>query len=772
MSDFARNLFSNKHVLDGLTTTPSHLPLQRNVELGNLIARYENQMSISRTRQRSLLTMPQTWSPVVTEIVDVEQVILNRERRYKETQLYDTRVTLDLFNFLPIVPIVPEHPTEELIVEDVRDSADYGYVDKSDPYESTMQYPLVPYEPNPQDSVVSYQPNPQVSVVPYESIPQYHLDPSVPYEPIPQYHLDPSVPYEPIPQYHLDPSVPYEPIQQYHLDPSVPYEPIPQYHLDPSVPYEPIPQYHLGPSVPYEPIPQYHLDPSVPYEPIPQYHLDPSVPYEPIPQYHLDPAVPYQPIPQYHLDPSVPYQPIPQYHLDPSVPYEPIPQYHLDPSISYEPIPQYPSIPYEPNPQYPSVPYEPINESPRTGSTNPTGPPSVALKLYMKEWNVFPEHRSGWSYAMKELSSLHKPDGTGIRVIDFMEKVFSWDLATSGQSMFTDKTKRKILFDEQFYMVPANSMRMVHHRQSFLLPTNQIVSFDYKNSRWQVCHTITKEQFATLRSPDEPIMEPWIGFLHNPPNAPLWFDSSHSPWQVLKRHITRESLKSCRGIFVMSDYLKQWLRQQPEIPLDLPISVVFHPSELDTDTPTWTWEKYTSNPDKSIIQVGYWLRIMKSIAELEVPRGFVKKWMYGNSHALDCLDQELAHSRNRAAVEDLFLNTVQIVDHIDNQQYDIELSKNIVFLEMYDSSCNNAVIECILRRTPVLVNKLPAVIEYLGTDYPFYFESLQEASWKLSQPMLINKTHQYLCDHPELAARLNGKRFVQDVLESEVYMKI
>ena len=46
-----------------------------------------------------------------------------------------------------------------------------------------------------------------------------------------------------------------------------------------------------------------------------------------------------------------------------------------------------------------------------------------------------------------------------------------------------------------------------------------------------------------------------------------------------------------------------------------------------------------------------------------------------------------------------------------------------MILSLVDASANNAVIDCIARATPLLVNPHPAVIEYFGADYPTYNES-------------------------------------------------
>ena len=59
------------------------------------------------------------------------------------------------------------------------------------------------------------------------------------------------------------------------------------------------------------------------------------------------------------------------------------------------------------------------------------------------------------------------------------------------------------------------------------------------------------------------------------------------------------------------------------------------------------------------------------------------------------------------------------------EEYDDLLSKNIIFIDLYDASANTVVVECIARKTPLLVTRLDAVIEYLGKDYPLYFDNLE-----------------------------------------------
>jgi hypothetical protein len=67
--------------------------------------------------------------------------------------------------------------------------------------------------------------------------------------------------------------------------------------------------------------------------------------------------------------------------------------------------------------------------------------------------------------------------------------------------------------------------------------------------------------------------------------------------------------------------------------------------------------------------------------------------------------------------------TVTILPTLADADYDALLSQNVAFLELFDATTAiNTVLECIARNTPVLVNRLPATVELLGSDYPFFFD--------------------------------------------------
>jgi len=63
---------------------------------------------------------------------------------------------------------------------------------------------------------------------------------------------------------------------------------------------------------------------------------------------------------------------------------------------------------------------------------------------------------------------------------------------------------------------------------------------------------------------------------------------------------------------------------------------------------------------------------------------------------------------------------------------------------------------------------LPAVEEYLGSDYPLYFRDLDEAAAMALDVGRLRAAHQYLQQCPT-RTKLDGTSFRRAVEESEVY---
>lgn len=161
--------------------------------------------------------------------------------------------------------------------------------------------------------------------------------------------------------------------------------------------------------------------------------------------------------------------------------------------------------------------------------------------------------------------------------------------------------------------------------------------------------------------------------------------------------------------------------------------------------------------------MGWWLRRFHSLYIVPTTRLRKILLQIGEPWAEPALRAELDF------VPEIFrLNNVCQLKYLDNEQYDILPSQNLVFLDLYDSSANNALIECIVRGSPVIVNRLKAVVEYLGEDYPLYFENLTEAAQMAEDENLVLSAHQCLMDNP-LRKKLAGDYFLKSVAESNIY---
>ena len=84
------------------------------------------------------------------------------------------------------------------------------------------------------------------------------------------------------------------------------------------------------------------------------------------------------------------------------------------------------------------------------------------------------------------------------------------------------------------------------------------------------------------------------------------------------------------------------------------------------------------------------------------------------------------------------------VNFIEPSGYDFLLSRSVVCMEVLDAAANNVTIECLARNTPLIVNRHPAVVEYLGADYPLYYDDHRQIADMLADESLILSAHQYL----------------------------
>jgi hypothetical protein len=108
---------------------------------------------------------------------------------------------------------------------------------------------------------------------------------------------------------------------------------------------------------------------------------------------------------------------------------------------------------------------------------------------------------------------------------------------------------------------------------------------------------------------------------------------------------------------------------------------------------------------------------------------------------------------------------VEELDRVSNEEYDELLATNIVFLELFGAGANNVVVECMVRSTPLLINRLPATVEYLGYDYPLFYSDLYQAADLLSGNA-IDEAHSYLSEMDKsLLSRESFSKRIREIVE-------
>lgn len=272
---------------------------------------------------------------------------------------------------------------------------------------------------------------------------------------------------------------------------------------------------------------------------------------------------------------------------------------------------------------------------------------------------------------------------------------------------------------------------------------------------------------------------PHVVFLHNPVDMPAWFDGEYSTRHLIQCDAFREALPFMRLIVVFSRGLAAWLRAAlhaatPTAPLPH-IVALRHP--IDPPTRHFHFGRFLANPIKAVVQVGYWQRRMCTIGELELAgrpapgstSPYRKVWLAGSEHAFDCRAAEMtAHAKEGVhgapgtpcpSFEDV------IVARVSTDGYDALLADNIVVLHLYGSVVNNTVLECILAGTPLLVNRLPAIVELLGEAYPLYADTAADRTRLLYDYAALRAGHLHLVGL-NLDGALSHRAFAADFVQA------
>ena len=306
--------------------------------------------------------------------------------------------------------------------------------------------------------------------------------------------------------------------------------------------------------------------------------------------------------------------------------------------------------------------------------------------------------------------------------------------------------RRKIKFEK-------DPTEWKHHRGGWSFAFQQLRSLHASDGT--LCISAVEEWVCEGKA----ITEPWIGFVHQVAqnNCPFYPDLQ----RLLENEIFIRSLDNCLGLFVLSRVVKDYLLHN--LTKQIPVVRILYPATPFPENLSFNWEKFRTLKEKRVVFIGEFLRNFQVFYDLPVPANY-KKYLLKSpdvnfNRLFNCKKEKIELKDN---------DSVIVKERVPDSEYDELLSCSIVFLNLYDAPANTTVVECISRNTPIIVNRLPGLEEYLGRSYPLFYDTPEEGAELITKNEMIQKAVKYLESH-SLKSHLTPEAFLKNFAGSSVY---
>lgn len=246
--------------------------------------------------------------------------------------------------------------------------------------------------------------------------------------------------------------------------------------------------------------------------------------------------------------------------------------------------------------------------------------------------------------------------------------------------------------------------------------------------------------------------EPWVGVFHHPPTIPYFGNQRESLELMFQKPEFKESAKKLKLAVALSEHLAAFLRKH----LKCPVVVLKHPAS--SINIMWNLKSYRNNPAKQLVQVGYYLRNTQLINQIPLS-SFIKTRLWTTKEWVRTFDERVKKHYEGKRLE---FGGFKDRTFIPASHYDDLLCRNVVVMEVFDASASNGVLDCIVRNTPIVINKNPAVVEYLGPNYPLYFTDPLEIPTLVAEK--AEAAHLYLKSMDK--STLHAEYFIRKLLEA------
>jgi len=255
-----------------------------------------------------------------------------------------------------------------------------------------------------------------------------------------------------------------------------------------------------------------------------------------------------------------------------------------------------------------------------------------------------------------------------------------------------------------------------------------------------VCDDFLEQTFTLLPHEEIPHLlqeQPWIAIAHLPPAQVKPFMLTCFKEYADGKPGSVQALANLRGICTMSNHLADRFRQV----CDTPVHVIPYPTR--TDVHQFDMNGYLRRP--TLLHVGWFFKNLLLLEHI-APNRHIKRKIQIESPCLpgDKGKQVKQHFATHIYPERWLYGDVHYIhERLPDADYDSLLTHSVIALEFMDCAATTVVVEGLARNAPMLLGRHEALFEYVGEDYPMFFDDVGECE-QLLHPANVFRTYNYL----------------------------
>jgi hypothetical protein len=266
-----------------------------------------------------------------------------------------------------------------------------------------------------------------------------------------------------------------------------------------------------------------------------------------------------------------------------------------------------------------------------------------------------------------------------------------------------------------------------------------------------------------------------ITFIHNPP-LEMWNDNKQQK-KIANYTLVNDNYQFNENLFIkmekekisknliyfytLSNFHKEYLyNKYPEHRKSL--MSIYHPICLDhSEEETFDYNLFLKS--KNIYHIGWWLRDFNSFNKFKPPPDYKKVLLLKKDF------KKIWEEKFKLSLD----KDIKIVEELPDEKYTKIFKNSCIYLDIVDGVANNLVLECIKYNTPLIVKRIPSLEEYLGVDYPLFFNKQKDINeWMSNENTFLElflTANKYLknLNKKYISLDLFGKKINYDISKLE-----